>query len=130
MMTDEERENFVKELQSLKNHKNKETSFWKVFLGIIFVVSGFLGLLLYTIWAYATVGMSLWEWFMIPLGMKPITLAHAWGLSLLCHLWTYHHNPFKGTDERGEWAKTWEIVKLLIFPWTVYLMGSIAKSFL
>lgn len=38
---------------------------------------------------------NLWEWFIVPLGTKPISLFHAIGISLIASVLTYQFTPSK-----------------------------------
>lgn len=57
--------------------------------------------------ADAHIGRLLWNWFVAPLGMPTLSLAHAAGLALLAELWTYQFSAYevhliKKTDTADE----------------------------
>ncbi len=43
----------------------------------------------------------LWEWFVVPLGLKPITILHAIGVCVLLDFVTYHYYDYKKSEEVG-----------------------------
>lgn len=43
----------------------------------------------------------LWEWFVVPLGMKPVSILHAIGLCVLLDFITYHYYDYKKSEEVG-----------------------------
>lgn len=97
-------------------------------LGICFVGTILGVTVLYSIWAYAYVGNILWEWFMVPIfGLPALTLAKAFGISILVRLWTLQYFTSKDKDERDNKEKIMELVGRIISPWYFLLMGWIAK---
>ncbi len=71
--------------------------------------------------ANAFVLMQLWGWFIAPLGVIEIGMAHAWGISALVHMLTDHN--CKTDIEGGFWVA---IVKTVFAPIVVLLLGYIA----
>src|SRR5947207_15556339 len=112
------------------NMKEESKSFGKVFLIMTGAIVTFGGMILYIIWANAFVGMYLWQWFVVPFDIKPLTMAHAWGLSILISLWTHQHYTCKCKDTRSTSEKTGEIIGIFLYPWMALLMGYIAHSLL
>jgi hypothetical protein len=43
----------------------------------------------------------LWEWFVVPLGLKPVSILHAIGLCVLLDFVTYHYYDYKKSEEVG-----------------------------
>lgn len=43
----------------------------------------------------------LWEWFVVPLGLKPISLLHAIGICVILDFVTYHYYDYKHSEEVG-----------------------------
>ncbi len=43
----------------------------------------------------------LWEWFVVPLGMKPVSILHAVGLCVLLDFITYHYYDYRRSEEVG-----------------------------
>lgn len=63
---------------------------------------------------------QMWGWFIVPLGVASIGMAHAWGLIILIH-WLTDHNA--KTEEMTFGAA---MVRILIAPLFVLLFGSVA----
>jgi hypothetical protein len=66
--------------------------------------------------------MTLWGWFIVPLGVRAIGMAHGWGLAMMVGLYT-HHTP----DKREPFDI---IVSGLITILLVLGFGWIAHSFM
>lgn len=43
----------------------------------------------------------LWEWFVVPLGLKPVSTLHAIGICVLLDFITYHYYDYKKSEEVG-----------------------------
>lgn len=56
------------------------------FLGALVILCvGFL----YDVFAIGYVGMKLWSWYLVPtFGFPILSLIQAWGIALVCRLWT------------------------------------------
>lgn len=94
-------------------------------LGIIIIIFAFL---IYTTWSFAYVGSVLWQWFIVPFGMKPISIAHAWGVSLLVRLWTF---VYKYEDENESWKSRFRsALMVFLYPWFTLLLAKIAQMML
>jgi hypothetical protein len=65
---------------------------------------------------------ELWDWFIIPLGLKSISLFHAMGISLLLILASTKSFDFK---EKTEEEKIKEYTVWIIVPLLVWLFGYI-----
>jgi hypothetical protein len=57
---------------------------------------------------------KLWAWFLVPLlGLKPLTIAYAIGISLIVRLLTYHIPSYQELkDQKLEWSES--ISRLLV----------------
>lgn len=92
---------------------------------VLFLLMG-----LYGSWAAAFVGVRLWAWFVVPVfGLPLLTLPQAYGLSLLCHFWTWQHFSSKCKDERTWKEHLGEAIGLLIAPWFTLLVGWVCKAY-
>jgi len=58
----------------------------------------------------------MWEWFVVPLGVKSIGIAHAIGLSSLVGLMT------ADTTRKSERRHTGEIILLRLLVWAIVLL--------
>ena len=43
----------------------------------------------------------LWEWFVVPLGLRPVSVLHAIGICVLLDFITYHYYDYKKSEEIG-----------------------------
>lgn len=43
----------------------------------------------------------LWEWFVVPLGLRPVSFLHAIGICILLDFVTYHYYDYKKSEEVG-----------------------------
>jgi hypothetical protein len=55
-------------------------------------------LLLPSMLLFAYAGKTLWWWFLVPLGLPAISMAHAFGIDMLVSLWTMRL-PRQGDNE-------------------------------
>ena len=80
----------------------------KAILGLLWIPIG----ALLSGWAMVT----LWGWFIVPLGASALGLAHGWGLSMMVHYYT-SHTP----DKRELWdiilSSTLQTLLVLGFCW-------------
>jgi len=67
---------------------------------------------------------KLWAWFMVPLGIAPIGLAHAWGLAILIGLFTT--SKVQKTESKGE--AIGQFIGLMLAPLFALLFGWIAHG--
>lgn len=63
----------------------------------------------------------LWEWFVVPLGMKPVSILHAVGLCVFLDFITYHYYDYKKSEEVGLAAS---LSYVLIRPVVAILVGA------
>lgn len=90
--------------------------FWS-FILLLIVASGFEGLVL----------SYLWQWFVVPLGLKPVTILHAIGLCVLLDFITYHYYDYKRSEEVG-FATS--VSYILIRPTIAIIIGAILHFFM
>ncbi len=74
--------------------------------------------------ARAFVVTHLWAWFIVPLGVEPIGMAHAWGLAILAGMFTA---TGKGNDEE---VSPWVVLAVAVFvqPAIVLFLGMLASA--
>jgi hypothetical protein len=94
--------------------------------GVIISAAVIAPFLAYSILAHAFVGMKLWQWFVVPLGLVPLTLWKAAGIMTLIRLCTYQFMPSTNTDEKKKWT---QFVLLVLTPWCMLLVGYIIHCF-
>jgi len=95
---------------------------------ILLVLGVIVGLALLGIWwGYAI--HVLWAWFVVPLGVVPIKLAHAYGLSVLFGLFLNTRGLEIGKEKSSDdWATSVTIG--IIMPAIGLLFGYIALGFM
>lgn len=115
----------------MKNDLSEKVSTGVVIGGAIFMVLFIFVLFgLYGAWAGAFVGVKLWAWFVAPVfGLPLLTLPQAFGISLLCHFWTWQHFSSKCKDERPAGERIGELVGLVAAPWVTLLFGWVCKTY-
>ena len=69
---------------------NSGEAFWKVVAAIVAIIFGTV--------LNAFVLTQMWAWFIVPLGVVAIGMAHAWGLAIII-MWITDHNTQKNDDE-------------------------------
>lgn len=76
---------------------------------------------------YAFVLRELWTWFVVPLGAPAVSMAHAYGLSLLARssVWT---GPETKKDDRENKSPLAQAVGAVIFPLVAWGFGAIAHA--
>ncbi len=90
----------------------------------------FIALLLCPVaWAWeGFVFMTLWAWFVVPLGMPAIALAHAVGLAAMPGLFHYARKKDDPPADL-EWL-IWVLFVWILRPGFALLVGAIAHAFL
>jgi len=74
---------------------------------------------------------TLWLWFLVPLGCRPISLAHAWGLVILAALFTESsRSSFSGKSKKMAEIVGLTIACNVIGPFLALLTGWIAALFM
>ena len=122
------------ELINKASEKEKKPFSWAeiiiggITVGAILVVS--IPIIIYSIWANAYVGKILWEWFVAnTFNLPPLTMAQAWGLSMIITMWTYQHNPCKSKEERDKIVVVTEWLVLAAQPWIYLFFGWICYHY-
>ena len=64
----------------------------------------------------------LWEWFVVPLGMKSVSILHAVGLCVLLDFITYHYYDYKRSEEAGF---AFSLSYVLIRPLVAITVGAV-----
>jgi hypothetical protein len=97
--------------------KNMATKFLKLlglfwsFIFLFAVASSLEGLVL----------SYLWEWFVVPLGLRPVSILHAIGICVLLDFITYHYYDYKRSEEVGLAAS---LSYILIRPIVTMIVGA------
>jgi len=84
---------------------------------------GWLALFIPTIIFSGFVTAELWGWFVVPLGVPAIGIAHALGLRLVVHVATFTY----AEDKRGQGERLANAIVLPLFAWA---FGAIYHAFL
>ncbi len=95
--------------------KNFITKFFKLFgwFLLLFVVgSGLEGVVL----------SFLWEWFVVPVGLQPVSVLHAIGICIIIDFITYHYYDYKKSEEVG-WAVS--VLYIIIRPVVAMSVGAL-----
>jgi len=100
--------------------------FWRFLMGFFVFCGGFVLMLLFR--GYVLV--DLWEWFMVPLGLPRVGMAHALGIALLIELVAGSHEDDDEEDEEfiRPWLRRCLMTAGLIL--LVWLLGSVIHSFM
>lgn len=64
----------------------------------------------------------LWEWFVVPLGLKSVSVSHAIGLAVLLNFITYQSYDYEKSEQVG---LVKSISYIFIRPIVVYIVGYI-----
>jgi hypothetical protein len=95
---------------------------------VILVLGVIVGLALLGIWwGYAI--HVLWAWFVVPLGVTPIKIAHAYGLSVLFGLFLNTRGLELGKEKSNDAYAVSAIISILL-PVIALLLGWIALGFM
>lgn len=65
---------------------------------------------------------SLWEWFIVPLGVRPISIVHAIGICVLLDFVTYHYYDYKKSEEVGLLPS---LAYITVRPTVAYCVGAL-----
>lgn len=96
----------------------------KLFLVIIGGLAVFVAGPVLRAWAVVT----LWGWFMSPLGLPQIGMAHAFGLATLLAYLTYHYTP--SSEEDASRMLGGQIAAALVAPLMALGFGWVALQFM
>lgn len=69
----------------------------------------------------------LWTWFIVPLGAKALTIAHAYGLTLVAGLFMGQRG-IKQNNTKEDWVSS--IITWILIPLTALFFGWIAVGFM
>lgn len=90
---------------------------------IIAVIVGLFLFAIYNAWALTI----LWGWFIVPLGVKALSLAHAYGFTLVTGF-ILSTRGVKDHKDKEDWIST--VVTLLLLPLVVLGLGWITVGFM
>lgn len=106
---------------------------WAFGIGVVtlFFVFVIVPITIYSVLSHAYVGMKLWQWFMVPLGMKAIGFWNVAGISMLIRLFTYEGSGLsKSSSEKSLKGNFAYMVGLMLIPWFTLLLGYIVHLFM
>jgi hypothetical protein len=89
-----------------------------VFLGLLAALPLFA---LYHAWVFR----DLWSWFVVPLGVRPLTIWHAWGLIIVAGLLRGHAQKSPKDYDKSEF---WGM--MLLGPLVAWLIGALVARML
>jgi len=69
----------------------------------------------------------LWEWFVVPLGMKPVGILHAIGLCVLLDFVMYSYGDYRNSESA---SLSSSLAYILIRPTVAFLVGFVIKMLL
>lgn len=97
---------------------------WVIGVGILIVLA-IAGLAVW--WAYVL--SILWTWFVVPLGVKAISIAHAYGLTLVVSgLMSSRGLELNSTKDKSSYANS--LAFSIIAPAVLLLFGYVAVGFM
>ena len=70
---------------------------------------------------------NLWEWFVVPLGLRPINVLHAIGICVLLDFITYHYYDYRKSEEIGVVSS---LTYIIIRPLIAMIVGVSIKYFI
>jgi hypothetical protein len=76
---------------------------------------------------------ELWLWFMVPLGVSAISLAHAYGLSIMVSMYAYTStkSQIKTTDSNNPLKSALEIFfAAVLVPLFIWVAGAICHYYM
>ena len=90
------------------------------------IIAAIVGLFLFAIYN-AWVLTILWGWFIVPLGVKALSIAHAYGFTLVTGL-ILSNRGIKENKGKDDWVSS--IITWLLLPLVVLFFGWIAVGFM
>lgn len=90
------------------------------------IIAAIVGLALYVIYN-AWVLTILWGWFIVPLGVKALSIAHAYGFTLVTGL-ILSNRGVKENKGKDDWVSS--IITWLLLPLVALFFGWIAVGFM
>ena len=94
-----------------------------VILGLGFL--GFVGILVAVAITAFTI-QTMWAWFIVPLGVKAIGMAHAYGLSLMCSVFL----GIRGLPDSNKSMENLDLVAAILINAIALLFGFITVQFM
>lgn len=71
---------------------------------------------------------NMWAWFIAPLGVMPLSLAHAIGLDSLFTIYLYQSRKNNNDNQKSEWYLS--LAGIVLVNLTLLLIGFVAHSFM
>lgn len=71
---------------------------------------------------------NMWAWFIVPLGVMPINLAHAIGIDSLFTIYRYHSRKRSDDDQKSE--SYLSLIGIILVNLTLLLIGFVAHLFM
>lgn len=90
------------------------------------IIAAIVGLALYVVYN-AWVLTMLWGWFIVPLGVKSLSIAHAYGFTLVTGL-ILSNRGIKENKGKDDWVSS--IITWLLLPLVALFFGWIAVGFM
>lgn len=90
------------------------------------IIAAIVGLFLFAIYN-AWVLTILWSWFIVPLGVKALSIAHAYGFTLVTGL-ILSNRGVKENKGKDDWVSS--IITWLLLPLVALFFGWIAVGFM
>lgn len=90
------------------------------------IIAAIIGLFLFAIYN-AWVLTILWGWFIVPLGVKSLSIAHAYGFTLVTGL-ILSNRGIKENKGKDDWVSS--IITWLLLPLAALFFGWIAVGFM
>lgn len=74
---------------------------------------------------------ALWGWFVVPLGVKELSIAHAIGLAVIVNFLTYQHDAAKdsGSSENESPLLIW-MIRGIVFSGMAWGMGALIHLYM
>jgi hypothetical protein len=105
--------------------KSKENTLAMILAASIIVIGAVVGIGA-IIWMSAVTLTWLWMWFIVPLGVMQLSLAHAFGISGIVYYLTYR--PITHTVDKEQAVKA--MVQTALVPFTALGLGYIYQLFM
>lgn len=90
------------------------------------IIAAIVGLALYVVYN-AWVLTILWGWFIVPLGVKSLSIAHAYGFTIVTGL-ILSNRGIKENKGKDDWVSS--IITWLLLPLVALFFGWIAVGFM
>ena len=70
----------------------------------------------------------LWGWYVVPLGLPAIGLAHMWGLSCLIAIYNFHNGPKKQFKTKRDQVQ--DNIIVILRPFLIFGLAAIGRLFM